>query len=118
MKKLLFAAIALAGLGLSTAGTASAASFADPGINQKERDISFRIEQGARGGGLTGSEVRYLRTELRNIKNLEARYSYNGFNRFERQDLNRRLDVLSARVYGQRHDGDRRYDEHRGPRHW
>ena len=109
MKKVLFAAIALTGLALSTAGTASAASYADPGVNQKERDIAVRIDQGVRGRGLTWREASYLRGQLQNIRDLERRYSFNGFNGAERADLNRRLDVLSQQVFNQRHDGQRRW---------
>jgi hypothetical protein len=109
MKKILFAAAAFAGVGLGFAGSASAASFADPGINQKERNIAVRIEQGAHGGGLTRPEVRFLRNQLSDIQRTEVRYGRDGFNRWERADLNRRLDVLSDRVFNQRHDGQRRY---------
>lgn len=109
MKKVLFAAVAFAGLGLGLTGTASAASYADPGINQKERNIAVRIDQGLRRGGLTRNEASFLRGQLNDIKRLEARYSRGGFNNFERNDLNHRLDVLSARTFNQRHDRQHRW---------
>jgi hypothetical protein len=109
MKKTLFAAIAVAGLGLGLAGTASAASYRDAGISNKERNIEVRVDRGLRNGALTRSEATYLRGQLNGVKRLEMRYSRNGFNRAERLDLNRRLDMVSAHVFNQRHDAQRRW---------
>jgi len=118
MKKAFFAAVALASLGFATAGAASAASYRDPGIDRRQADIEMRIDRGMRNGALTRFEARDLRRELRNIEFLEARYERNGFNRWERVDLNRRLDALSARVFDQRHDDDRRFDRDRDHRRY
>ena len=119
MKKSLFAALALATGLIGVSGTASAASFGTPySINQTERDISVRIDQGQRRGDLTYREAAFLRGQLNNIENLEARYRRDGLNRFERDDLTRRLNDLSGRVYGERHDRDTRFDGHRDRHGW
>ena len=50
-----------------------------------------------------------LRSEFRYIANLEARYrASNGLQQWERADLDRRFDVLSAKIRIQKNDGQRR----------
>lgn len=127
MKKFLIAASALTAAFAATAGAASAAPFDgrydsryertaynNGNINERQRDIAFRIDQGQRNGGLTYREARMLRNELNDINRLEARYRYDGLSRWERNDLDRRLDVLSQRVRFDRHDNDRRGYDGRG----
>jgi hypothetical protein len=78
-------------------------------INDREREISMRIDRGVRDGSLNWREARSLRMELARVENLEQRYRYGGINGFERADLNARLDRLSLQVRGQRHDRDYGY---------
>ena len=87
------------------------------GINEREAQISDRIDQGERRGGITRGEAYRLRGELRGIQDLQFRYRRNGLTGWERNDLNRRLDALSARVFDQRHDDDRRGHGGGGWRH-
>jgi hypothetical protein len=104
---------------VGTASVASAAPYDGRGfrdsayssgnINQRQRDIAFRIDQGQRNGGLTFREARVLRDDLRNVERLEIRYRRDGLSRWEVSDLDRRLDVLSQRVRFNRHDGDRQH---------
>lgn len=128
MKRLLISALAAASLAAAVT-PALAAPFGTgfhPGpspaygadINGQEANIAQRINQGERGGGLTRREAWQLRAQLQQIQDLEARYRHNhgGYNRgpgglsnFERADLQRRLDALSARVFTNRHDADQRY---------
>lgn len=124
MKKFLIAATALTAAFAATAGVASADTYGrdfgrherdyrdvalrDPGVNQRQREIAFRIDQGQRNGGISVREARYLREELRDIERLEARYRRDGFSRWEVSDLDRRLDALSRKVRFERRDFDRR----------
>ena len=94
-------------------------------INQRIREITFRIERGTRDGSLDWRESRMLRGQLAGVQNLERRYGWDGLDGRERADLNARLDRLSYQVRGQRHDrdygsgyGDDRggYGDYRGPR--
>lgn len=114
MKKILFAAAALGLMAVAGAGTASAARWDNPmqSINQQERDIAFRIDRGVRNHALTARETRYLRDQLNGIERLEARYRRDGLSRWEVQDLQRRLDVLSTRVRQEVRDNDWRGDRH------
>jgi len=77
-------------------------------INERQAQLEQRIDQGVRHGGLTRYEARQLRGEFRDIKRVEARYRANGLTRWERADLERRMDRLSAQIAQERHDGQRR----------
>lgn len=76
-------------------------------INQRQAKLDRRIDQGIRNGSITRSEAGRLRGEFRNIARLESRYRNNGLSNWERADLDRRFDALSARIRWERNDGDR-----------
>lgn len=114
MKKLLAAAAAVSVL--AVAAPASAQSWQS--INERQARIDQRIDIGVRNGSLTRSEAVRLRAEFRDLARLEARYrSSGGLSYGERQDLDRRFDVLSARVRYERNDRQERWDG-RGDRGW
>lgn len=74
-------------------------------INQRQARLDARIDQGIRSGALNRNEAYRLRTDFRGLANLEQRYRRsNGLSGWERQDLNRRFDALSARVQIQKRD--------------
>ncbi len=109
MKRILLSALAAASL-----AAVAAPALAQPvggSINDREARIAQRIDQGERNGALSRREAWSLRRELRGIEGLEQRYrGYDHrMNDRERADLQRRLDSLSARVFVDRHDGERRY---------
>ena len=107
----------LAGLGLATAVAPSVASAQGHAgwqpINARQANLDRRIDQGVRNGSLTRSEAGRLRGEFQQLNRLENRYRAGGLSNWERQDLNRRFDVLSAKIRYERHDRrdrrDRRY---------
>lgn len=76
-------------------------------INQRQAQLDRRIDMGVRSGQLNRSEAIRLRAEFRDIARLEHRYRANGLSRWERADLDRRFDVLSAKVRWERRDNDR-----------
>ena len=76
-------------------------------INQRQAQLDRRIDQGIRNGSITRNEAIRLRSEFRDIARLEARYRANGLSNWERADLDRRFDTLSARIRWERNDGDR-----------
>ena len=79
-------------------------------INQRQANLDRRIDQGVRNHSLTPREAQSLRYEFRQLVRLEDRYRRGGLNNWERADLNRRFDALSARIRFERHDRqDRRY---------
>ena len=76
-------------------------------INQRQAHLDRRIDQGIRNGSITRNEAIRLRSEFRGIARLENRYRTNGLSNWERADLDRRFDGLSARIRWERNDGDR-----------
>jgi Ni/Co efflux regulator RcnB len=67
-------------------------------INQRQRELTRIIEVGARRGDLTRREVFELRSDMRSIAQLEARYRVGGLTVRERAELNRRLDWAERRL--------------------
>ncbi len=102
MKKTILTLAATAAALTGLTGTANAAPFGN--VNQKEAQITQRINQGVRSGALTRGEARTLQIRLAQIQRLEQVYRRGGLNLRERSDLNRRLDALSASVRVNKHD--------------
>ena len=73
-------------------------------INQRQAQLDRRIDQGVRNGSLNRREAYRLRGEFNQIARLEARYRVNGLNGWERADLDRRFDSLSAQIRAERRD--------------
>lgn len=75
-------------------------------INQRQDNLERRIDRGVRDGSLTRREAALLRDEFRDLERLEARYrrSDGRLTAWERADLDRRFDALSARIRYERYD--------------
>lgn len=104
MKKI---ALMIAGLGIAAAALPTAASAAPwQSVNHRQATIERRIDQGLRSGQLNRREAVRLRTEYRQIAQLENRYrrSGGGLSVRERRDLDHRLDLLTARTRYEKHD--------------
>jgi len=101
-------AIALAGLGVTVAAVPASAQ-PWQSINQRQRAIETRIDQGIRSGALDRREAFRLRSQFRELAQLEARYRRsNGLSNWERRDLNSRFDRLAAQVRHEKRDRQRR----------
>lgn len=85
-------------------------------INQRQAQLDRRIDRGVRNGQLTRQEAYRLRGEFNQIARLEARYRANGLSNWERRDLDRRFDRLSAQVRYERQDREQ-YGYGYGPRY-
>jgi hypothetical protein len=102
MKKIALTLIAVASLAATTA-PAMAAPWQS--INARQANLDYRIDQGVRNRSLTRAEAARLRVEYRSLKRLEARYrATGGLQQWERVDLDRRFNALSARIRYERHD--------------
>lgn len=110
MKRILIPALAAASLAAAAIPAAASAAPWSP-INERQANLEHRIDVGVRNGSLTRVEAARLRGEFRALNRLETRYrmSGGGLSAWERADLNRRFDVLSARINFNRHDGQRRH---------
>lgn len=78
-------------------------------INMRQRELDMRIDRGMRNGSLSFSEARRLRFQFNNIARLEASYRRNGLNAYERDDLDRRMDRLNARIFAESRDHNNYY---------
>lgn len=77
-------------------------------INVRQRQLAQRIDVGVRNGQLSRREAVRLRSELNQIVRLEANYRRGGLTAWERADLDRRFDRLSAQIRYERRDRDGR----------
>jgi hypothetical protein len=78
-------------------------------INLRQTMLDRRIDQGVRDGTLTRAESMRLRREFQQIAALEQRYrATGGLQGWERTDLDRRFDNLSAQIRVQRADSQTR----------
>ena len=77
-------------------------------INARQANLDRRIDQGVRTGQLSRREATRLRGEFNGLLRLEANYRRGGLTAWERTDLDRRFDRLSAQVRNERHDRDNR----------
>lgn len=102
MKKIILSITAVTAL---AAAAVPAIASAQP-INQRQEMLERRIDQGQRYGSLDRREAGRLRSELREAARLEYRYRRDGLSRWERADLDRRFDRISASIRYERHDRD------------
>src|SRR5207253_2744539 len=96
------AAAASAAALVSFAGAADAAQFQS--INQRQAQLSQRINQGVRNGALTRQEAVQLRNRFAQLQRLEQQYRRGGLNQAERRDLDRRFNALAQSIRTEKHD--------------
>jgi hypothetical protein len=85
------------------------AAVRDPGVNERQANQTARIQQGVKSGELTHDEAQELRTERRDIRDLEHTYKEDGaLTRDERQDLHQQLNQQSQEIYEEKHDDEKR----------
>lgn len=97
----------IAALGVAAVAVPSVASAAPwQSINARQARLDARIDQGVRSGALTRNEAVRLRSDFRGLASLEYRYrrSGGGLSGWERGDLDKRFDALSARIRYNKHD--------------
>lgn len=107
MKRILLAAATVASIA-AIAAPASAQGWRS--INQRQAHLDQRIDRGFRNGSLTRGEAIRLRAEFRRIAQLENYYrrTGGGLDGRERRDLDRRMDILAARIRYERRDYQQR----------
>jgi len=103
MKKILLSITAVSALAAATVvpAVASAQSF-----DHRQDRLERRIDQGLRNGSLSRGEAYRLNVQLRETARLEYRYRRDGLSGWERADLDRRFDRISAAIRYERHDRD------------
>jgi hypothetical protein len=109
MNRTLLAAAAFGALAIAAPALAQPAAWQN--IDGRQAQLDQRIDVGVRNGSLTRDEAVRLRGEFRMIADLERNYRANGLTMSERNDLDRRFDLLSARIQYERADNQ----DNRGP---
>lgn len=70
--------------------------------------LSERVDRAAWRGSISRREAQNLRWQLDEVQRLSWRYSRDGLSRWERRDLEDRLDRIRYQLREDRHDGGRR----------
>jgi len=108
MKKFLIPALALAAASVAVPAAAQSYRQNDhngwQSINQRQSTLDRRIDQGIRNGQLTRREGVSLKSQFNSLVRLEGQYRRGGLSAWERSDLDRRFDRLSAQIRYERHD--------------
>ena len=110
MNRILLTAAAIGALSIAAPALAQPAVAGWQNINARQAQLDQRIDVGVRNGSLTRDEAVRLRGEFRMIADLENRYRAGGLSMAERADLDRRFDLLSARIRYERADNQDRRD--------
>ena len=103
MNKIMLSITAVSALAAATVIPAVASA---QSVNQRQAMLERRIDQGQRNGSLSRSEAYRLRGDLRETARLESRYRRGGLSGWERADLDRRFDRISASIRDERNDRD------------
>jgi hypothetical protein len=113
MKKILLSIAAVSAVAAAVPAVASAQAYGRGGYQDVGGDrvarLDQRIDVGVRSGGLTRNEAWRLKGDLRETARLESRYRRGGLSGWERADLDRRYDRISAQIRYERHDRDYGY---------
>ena len=91
-------------LALAAAIGVAAPAAAWTSINARQANQFARIQLGVRNGALNAAEAARLRSQFYALNRLEQSYRRGGLTLRERQDLDRRFNTLSRRIYTQKHD--------------
>ena len=117
MKKLLLSMAAMGALAAAAPAVAQTGYYgtnvnSGVGISNQIAQLEARLQAGISAGLIDRREARELRMDLRDLRTLERRYSYNGFTSAERQDLRQRLRNVRQELRmadNGRFDRDNRY---------
>jgi hypothetical protein len=116
MNKLLLSMAAVGAI--AVAAPAAAQNWSNPnagggmGISNRIAQLDARVQAGIQSGDINRTEARTLRMQVRQLRDLERQYSYNGLTQSERQDLQQRLRTLRQDIRiadNGRYDRDTRY---------
>ena len=106
MKKIITAIAALSAVGLAVPAVAQDRWGNDNGyaygngygIDARTDQLQRRIQVGIQRGTISRQEAVYLRDGFQQLNRLERRYSRDGLNRRERQDLQQRIQLLQRQI--------------------
>ena len=114
MNKVLLSMAAVGAIAIAAPAASQTWSNANTGMGISNRiaQLDARVSAGISSGEINRTEARSLRMQVRQLRNLERQYSYNGLTQSERQDLQQRLRTLRADIRiadNGRYDRDTRF---------
>ncbi len=114
MKRILSAMAVASALAMAAPAAAQYAYAGDAGISNRIGMLEARYQAGLRDGTISRREANLVSRQLRDLRLLERRYSYNGLSRAERADLQRRIQSARQQIRyadGGRYDRDTRFGQ-------
>lgn len=78
------------------------------GLNGDQARLAQRIDRAAYSGRMSRRQAQNLRYQLEEYQRVEWRYRRDGLSRWEREDLQRRLDRIERNLRDERRDRDGR----------
>jgi hypothetical protein len=122
MNKILLSMAAMGAIAVAAPAAAQSWSNSNSGgtmgISNRIAQLDARISAGISSGEINRGEARSLRMQLRDLRQLERQYSYNGLTQTERDDLRTRLRDLREDIRiadNGRYDRDSRYGSWNDP---
>lgn len=112
MKKIM---ITLAAVSAIAAASPAAAQYGNSNFDVRINELQSNLQAGVQNGRITRYEAVQLRERLRQLRQLERRYSRDGLSRGERDDLQQRIQSLRQQIRMANRNGDNRprYDNDR-----
>jgi hypothetical protein len=95
----------------SNQGYANANAGGSVGMSNRIEQLQARLQAGVQSGVITRQEAQSIRPQLRQLRDLERRYSVNGLSQQERQDLQYRLRTVRQQLRVA-DGGNRQYDQY------
>ncbi|MET1111347.1 MAG: hypothetical protein ABWX67_07475 [Allosphingosinicella sp.] len=120
MNRILLSMAAVGAIAVAAPAASQTWSNADSGMGISNRiaQLDARISAGISTGEINRTEGRSLRLQVRELRQLERQYSYNGLTQSEREDLRSRLRELREDIRiadNGRYDRDSRYGSWNDP---
>jgi hypothetical protein len=122
MNRILLSMAAMGAIAVAAPAASQTWSNANAGgtmsISNRIAQLDARLSAGISSGDISRTEARTLRMQVRELRNLERRYSYNGLTQTERRDLQQRLRSLRSDIRtadNGRYDRDTRFGSWNDP---
>lgn len=95
MKKILMTMAAVSAL---AAAAPAAAQYANSNFDVRINELRTNLQAGVQSGRITRNEAVQLRAQLQQLSQLERQYSRDGLSRFERDQLQQRIQTLRQQI--------------------
>jgi hypothetical protein len=116
MKKFLIALTAASAIGIAAPAVAqnyqpNLNARGSIGFDARIDNLQTRLQAGVQNGSITRAEAQQIRPQLRQLRDLERRYSMNGLTRDEQRDLQMRIRTLRQQIRTADNNAYDRYEQ-------